>query len=73
MNVVDYLNNREDYAVMRSKSQQFNPLRDVSPGVKTFIKTANIAGLPVLVILAGLIVWFRRASRMRMIEQMFRK
>ncbi len=73
MNVVDYLNNREDYAVMRSKSQQFNPLRDVSPGVKTFIKTANIAGLPVLVILAGLIVWVRRASRMRMIEQMFRK
>jgi ABC-type uncharacterized transport system involved in gliding motility auxiliary subunit len=73
MNVLDYLNDREDYAVMRSKEQQFNPLRDVLPATRTFIKTLNIAGLPILVILAGVVVWFRRMSRKRMIQQMFTK
>jgi ABC-type uncharacterized transport system involved in gliding motility auxiliary subunit len=71
MNVVDYLNNREDIAVMRSKTQSFNPLRDIDPGSKTVIKTANIAGLPVLVIIAGLIFWQRRASRKKFIQKIF--
>lgn len=73
MNVIDYLNNRENTAVMRTKSQRFNPLKDISPGTKTVIKTANIAGLPVLVVIAGLIVWFRRASRKRVLQQIFRR
>ncbi len=71
MNVVDYLNNREDIAVMRSKTQSFNPLRDIDPGAKTAIKTANIAGLPVLVIIAGLIFWQRRASKKKYIQKVF--
>jgi ABC-2 type transport system permease protein len=71
MNVVDYLNNREEIAVMRSKTQRFNPLREIEPGARTAIKTANIAGLPVLVIIAGLIVWYRRASRKRYIQKIF--
>jgi len=71
MNVVDYLNDREDIAVMRSKTQRFNPLRDIEPGARAAIKTANIAGLPVLVIIAGLIVWYRRASRKRYIQKIF--
>ena len=73
LNVLDYLNGREDYAVMRSKSQRFNPLRDTSPGTRTFIKGFNIAGLPALVILCGLFIWFRRASRRRHIQEMFRR
>jgi ABC-2 type transport system permease protein len=73
MNVIDSLNGNEDIAVMRSKTQEFNPLKEVSPAVKTTIKTANIAGLPVLVILAGVLVWFRRAARKRMIQRMFAK
>jgi ABC-type uncharacterized transport system involved in gliding motility auxiliary subunit len=72
MNVIDYMNNREDNAIMRSKTQRFNPLRDIKPGTRTFIKTANIAGPPVLVIIAGLIVWLRRASRKRAIQQIFK-
>ena len=71
MNVVDYLNNREEIAIMRSKTQSFNPLRDIEPGAKTAIKTANIAGLPVLVIIAGLIFWQRRASRKKFIQKIF--
>jgi ABC-type uncharacterized transport system involved in gliding motility auxiliary subunit len=73
MNVIDYLNNREEIAVMRSKTQRFNPLKEVSPAMRTTIKTANIAGLPVLVIVAGVIVWGRRASRKRMIQKIFSK
>jgi ABC-2 type transport system permease protein len=71
LNMMDALNDREDYAVMRSKSQRFNPLRDVRPGTRTLIKTVNIAGLPLLVIIAGMIVWLRRSSRKRLIQQIF--
>ncbi len=51
MNVLDALNNRDDIANMRSKEQRFNPLYESSSLTKTFIKTFNIAGLPVLVVL----------------------
>jgi ABC-type uncharacterized transport system involved in gliding motility auxiliary subunit len=73
MNILDYLNGREDIAVMRGKVQQFNPLEDTRPGIKTFVKTFNIVGLPVLVILFGLGVWFRRHSRKKYIQMMFAK
>ena len=73
MNVIDYLNGREDIAVMRGKEQRFNPLEDTAAGVKTFVKTFNIAGLPILVVLFGLGVWFRRHSRKRHIQMMFEK
>jgi len=73
MNIIDYLNGREDIAVMRGKEQQFNPLEDTQPGTKTFVKTFNVAGLPVLVVLFGLGVWFRRHSRKKHIQMMFGK
>jgi ABC-type uncharacterized transport system involved in gliding motility auxiliary subunit len=72
MNVLDHLNSRDDYAGMRSKVQQYNPLRDTSAGLKTFIKSLNIAGLPVIVALFGVVVWLRRAARKRSIQMMFR-
>lgn len=71
MNVIDYLNGRESYALMRSKSQSFNPLMDTTASARTFIKSVNIAGLPLLVILAGLFVWFRRERRKRLIQRIF--
>jgi ABC-type uncharacterized transport system involved in gliding motility auxiliary subunit len=73
MNILDYLNGREDIAVMRGKEQRFNPLDDTRPGVKTFVKTFNIAALPVLVVIFGLGVWFRRHSRKKQIQMMFAK
>jgi len=73
MNVVDYLNGREDIAVMRGKEQRFNPLNDTSAATKTFIKTFNIIGLPVLVIIFGLAIWFRRHSRKKHIQMIFQK
>ena len=71
MNITDYLNDREDIAIMRSKEQRFNPLIDTAAGVKTFVKSFNIVGLPVLVVLFGLLVWFRSHSRKKQIQMMF--
>jgi len=73
MNVLDYLNNRGDIAVMRSKEQRFNPLHETGAGIKSFVKAFNIAGLPVLVVLFGLLVWFLRHSRKKRIKMMFQK
>ena len=71
LNVIDYLNGREDIAVMRAKEQRFNPLRETSAGAKAFIKWFAIVGLPLLVALFGAGVWLRRAARRRQIQKMF--
>ena len=73
MNVLDYLNNREEIAVMRSKEQRFNPLQESAAGTKTFLKSFNIAGLPILVVIFGLFVLLRRHSRKKRILMMFQK
>jgi len=72
-NVLDYLNDREDYAIMRSKGQGYNPLIETESGTKTFIKTFNIIVLPVLVILFGLFMWMLWGSRRKKIEMMFKE
>ncbi|MBC8412879.1 MAG: Gldg family protein [Nitrospira sp.] len=71
MNLVDYMNNREATAVMRSKTQAFNPLEDIKPSSRTLIKTLNIAGLPLLIVLSGIIVWIKRRSRKKLIQKIF--
>jgi ABC-type uncharacterized transport system involved in gliding motility auxiliary subunit len=73
LNVIDYLNGREDIAVMRGKQQRFNPLDDTKAGTKTFVKTLNIIGLPAFVVLFGILVWFRRHARKKNIQMMFQK
>lgn len=73
LNLLDYLNNREDIAVMRSKNQLFNPLKDTGAFEKLFVKILNIAGLPALVILLGMITWFRRMAWKKRIRAMFDK
>jgi ABC-2 type transport system permease protein len=71
LNVIDYLNGREGIAMMRAKEQKLNPLADTGAGTKTFIKTFTIAGLPLLVALFGVGVWFRRSARKKRIQEMF--
>lgn len=71
LNVLDDLNGRDEYALMRSKTQRFNPLSETGPGVKAFVKTFNIAGLPILVVVFGIFVWVRRTARKRTIQAMF--
>ena len=73
MNVIDYLNNKQEIAVMRSKEQRFNPLYDIGGVTRNFIKYFNIAGLPALVVLFGLLIWIRRKTRKKHIQMMFQK
>ena len=71
LNVIDAMNNREDIAVMRAKVQQYNPLDDIQPSIKTAIKMLNIAGLPIAVTLFGFFVLLRRVAKKRRIQMMF--
>ncbi len=73
LNVIDYLNGREDIAVMRGKQQRFNPLDDAAASTRTFVKSLNIVGLPALVVVFGIAVWFRRHARKKNIQVMFQK
>ncbi len=72
MNVIDYLNGREETAVMRAKSGTLNPLDETTSSFRAFIKYFNMTGLPALVIIFGLAVWFYRTRRKKRIQDMFR-
>lgn len=71
LNIMDALNNREDIAAMRSKAQQYNPMKPTGATAKVLIKAANMVGLPMVVILCGLMVWYRRRARQRLIKRRF--
>ena len=73
LNTIDYLNSKEDIAVMRSKDQRFNPLKDAKHSTKSLVKYINISGLPILVVFMGVVVWMRRKSRRKTIQMMFKK
>jgi ABC-2 type transport system permease protein len=73
MNTIDAMNHRQNIATMRSKILRFNPLHDTEALTKKFVKSFNIAGLPVLVVFLGLIIWLSRHSRKKRIQMMFKK
>ncbi|MDY6832446.1 MAG: Gldg family protein [Thermodesulfobacteriota bacterium] len=70
-NVIDALNGREAVALLRSKQQTYNPLNEVSAATRTAIKGFNIIGLPVLVVMAGLVVLLARSIRKKRIARRF--
>jgi ABC-2 type transport system permease protein len=71
LNLFDYLNGREDNAIMRTKGVSYVPLKDTTPQLRSFIKTFNIAILPVLVVIAGLLVLAGRTARRKRLEFYF--
>lgn len=71
LNMIDALNDREAVAAMRSKEQRFNPLAPTTNSTKVLIKSFNMVGLPILVVGFGLLVWWRRHARRKMILQIF--
>jgi ABC-2 type transport system permease protein len=73
LNTLDYLNNREDTAVMRSKVQRFNPLKETKPFTRYFVKWANTLGLPALFVVVGILIWINRSNRKKRIQVMFSK
>ncbi len=72
MNTLDYLNDQGTIAKMRSKQQRFTPLSDMGAFPKTVVKTINIIGLPVIVVLFGFAVWAKRTGRKKKIQREFK-
>jgi ABC-type uncharacterized transport system involved in gliding motility auxiliary subunit len=62
-NMIDYLSANYDVPEMRSKGLEYNPLEESKELTKLTLKLINIAGLPILVIGAGLVVWRRQRVR----------
>lgn len=71
LNLLDFLNNREDIAVMRGKKQRFNPVDDTKPFTRTFVKLLNIVGLPLGFIVFGVFVWLGRNKKRKKIQVLF--
>jgi len=74
-NIVDYLNGKTDYAIMRSKLQLINPLdaSKTTPGVKDFTRWFNLIVIPILVAVWGFFIFMRRQGRRKAIQTMFNK
>ncbi len=70
-NMVDYLSGNYDVPEMRSKGLEINPIKETGDNTKVTLKLFNIAGLPLLVILTGLVIWKRRAVRRQRILEAF--
>ncbi len=56
MNIIDVLNDKIDRAILRSKTEEFNPLIETSETIKTQIKVFNILILPIIIICCGFLV-----------------
>lgn len=62
-NALDYLSNRGDYTLMRSKGVFHRPMVETTNLQRNFIKYFNILGLPLIVAICGFIIyilWLRR-------------
>ena len=70
-NTIDFMNGREGVAEMRAKGTRIRSLDETTPFIRALTKYVNIAGLPILVMIAGLIVWFLHRARRRRIYRMF--
>ncbi len=70
-NVIDFMQGNYTIPQMRSKGLSFNPIKETSDTAKSVIKGVNIAGLPLLVILAGVLYMWRRKIRRKRIEEQF--
>lgn len=74
LNVLDYLNGREDQAVLRSKIETLPSLNDgITPEIRSITKIFNIFIIPVLVIIAGIIILILRSRRKKRIQLTFSK
>ncbi|MCC6749578.1 MAG: GldG family protein [Deltaproteobacteria bacterium] len=68
-NVVDYLAQDESLIAIRAKTQTRRPLENVEDSTVTLIRVGNIVGVPLALILVGLLRWrLRRAARQRRAE-----
>ena len=71
LNLIDAMNGRDDRALMRTKGRRLRPLRVLEPPARTAIKTFAVAGLPALVVVAGVLVWALGEVRRRRIRMLY--
>lgn len=71
MNIVDYLNGKEELCEMRTKGLSVDTLTIKSQGAANFWKYFNEYGLVIILILAGLFVWKARSKRRREINKQY--
>ncbi|MBP7737814.1 MAG: Gldg family protein [Spirochaetes bacterium] len=69
--MADYLLGNSYIPEMSSKSLDYNPLDKIGDGTKIILKALNIGGVPVLVVIAGLVIWKRRLRRRKGIQERF--
>lgn len=67
-NTIDWLTLGEDLIHIRSHGVTDRPLNEVSEGQKLFLKYANIAGVPIVVVAFGLIRYLLRRRAKRLVE-----
>jgi ABC-2 type transport system permease protein len=64
LNIVDWLIQDEALISIRSKQVTARPLKEISTGARKLIKYGNIFGLPILVIVYGIVRWqFKKKVR----------
>ena len=66
MNMVDWMTQDKGLISIRSKQVTGRTLDVVSDSTRTFVKYSNMLGMPLLVIIFGLVRWqFKRSARKR--------
>ena len=70
-NTIDHMTGNDELTIMRNKGITYVPLEETEPAASTFIKTFNIVGLPIIVILIGVLVWLSRISWRNQLQRVF--
>jgi hypothetical protein len=70
---VDSLTGNEYIPEMKSKSLEYSPLDKTEDNTRFMLKAVNIAGVPVIIILAGIVMWRRRESRRKKLAGEFNR
>ena len=69
--MVDYLAGNYHVPEMKSKSLDYNPLDKTEDSTRFMLKVVNIAGVPLLVVIGGLVMWRMRRLRRERIRAFF--
>jgi gliding-associated putative ABC transporter substrate-binding component GldG len=63
LNIMDWLVRDDALLAVRTRGLKAAPLREVDESTRSLVKYGNIAGVPLLLVLYGLLRWRRRESR----------
>ncbi|MDA3813333.1 MAG: hypothetical protein PF570_03680, partial [Candidatus Cloacimonetes bacterium] len=71
LNAVDYMVSEGTLIEIRSRETQFNPLKEIKPGTKKFIRWFNILFPSLLLILLGIMHYRRELQRRKHIGELY--